>query len=153
MLSVQGAQNSDPGASLLQNASLMSMVPSLSGKNVCDFFFSLSQIGQLSGWSHSQMLIIAKLKMEGNARKVYEASLQNDKELTYEKFKEAMTSHFKETPPFATEFAKFSSAVQFEFENVKDFSIRVQGLSQKCLESDSENEKVSEGFKEKLLLF
>ncbi|GIX83748.1 hypothetical protein CEXT_630781 [Caerostris extrusa] len=91
--------------------------------------------------------------MEGNARKVYEASLQNDKELTYEKFNEAMTSHFKETPPFATEFAKFSPAVQFEFENVKDFSIRVQGLSQKCLESGSENEKASEGFKEKLLLF
>ncbi|GIZ01195.1 CCHC-type domain-containing protein [Caerostris extrusa] len=65
---------------------------------------------------------------------------------------EAKTSHFKETPPFATEFAKFSSAVQFEFESVKDFSIRVQGLSQKCLESDSENEKVSESFKEKLLL-
>ncbi|GIY07650.1 CCHC-type domain-containing protein [Caerostris darwini] len=86
-------------------------------------------IGQLSGWSHSQMLIIAKLKLEGNARKVYEASLQNDKELTYEKFKEAMTSHFKETPPFATEFAKFSSAVQFEFENGKDFSIRVQDPS------------------------
>ncbi|GIY06130.1 retrovirus-related Pol polyprotein from transposon 297 [Caerostris extrusa] len=108
MLSVQGAQNSDTGVSLLQNASLMSMVPSLSGK-------------------------------------------KNDKELAYEKFKEAMTSHFKETPPLATEFAKFSSAVQFEFENVKDFSIRVQGLSQKCLESDSENEKVSEVFKEKLL--
>ncbi|GIX68070.1 endonuclease [Caerostris darwini] len=62
-----------------------------------------------------------------------------------------MTSHFKETPPLATEFAKFSSAVQFEFENVKDFSIRVQGLSRKCLESDSENEKVSESFKDKLL--
>ncbi|GIY44259.1 retrovirus-related Pol polyprotein from transposon 17.6 [Caerostris darwini] len=95
------------------------------------------------------MLIIAKLKLEGNAKKLYEASLQNDKELTYEKFKEAMTSHFKETPPFETEFANFSSAVQFE--NVKDFSIRVQGLSQKCLESVSENEKVSKGFKEKLL--
>ncbi|GIX98570.1 reverse transcriptase [Caerostris extrusa] len=120
MLSVQGAQNSDPGASLLQNASLMSMVPSLSGKNVCDFFSSLSQIGQLSGWSHSQMLIIAKLKMEGNARK----SLQNVKELTYEKFKEAMTSLFKETPPFCN---------------------RV------CQVFLSQNE-VSEGFKEKLLL-
>ncbi|GIX81367.1 uncharacterized protein CDAR_2221, partial [Caerostris darwini] len=101
------------------------------------------EIGQLSGWSYSQILIIAKLKLEGNARKVYEVSLQNDKELTYEKFKEAMTSHCKETPPFATEFAKFSSVVQFEFENIKDFSIRAQGLSQKCLESDSENEKVS----------
>ncbi|GIY34841.1 retrovirus-related Pol polyprotein from transposon 297 [Caerostris extrusa] len=52
-----------------------------------------------------------------------------------------MTSHFKETPPFATEFGKFSSAVQFEFENVKDFSIRVQGLSQKCLESDSKTKR------------
>ncbi|GIY92520.1 hypothetical protein CEXT_150381, partial [Caerostris extrusa] len=102
-------------------------------------------IGQLSGWSHSQMLIIAKLKLEEMPEKFMKPFLQNDKELTYEKFKGAMTSHFKETPPYATEFVKFSSAMQFE--NVKDFSIRVQGLSQKCLESDSENEKVSEGFK------
>ncbi|GBO39738.1 hypothetical protein AVEN_212271-1 [Araneus ventricosus] len=98
-----------PKMNVLINASMMQMVPNLSDKNVIDFFRTLKYTEELSGWNDEHLFIITNLKLEGNARKYFESSLQSP-DINYKKLKEYMVSHFTDSQSFSTDFAKFSSA-------------------------------------------
>ncbi|GBM73487.1 hypothetical protein AVEN_6809-1 [Araneus ventricosus] len=136
----------------LQNSSLMSMLPTLSGNKVHEFFQTLDEIAILGKWNEEQRLIIAKLKLEGKARHYYEASLKSEN-VDYKKFREHMIEQFKDSHSFSTLFARFSSASQFENESVREFGVRLEGLAHQSLDEKMENdEKVSEKFKNRLLL-
>ncbi|GBL81688.1 Retrovirus-related Pol polyprotein from transposon 17.6 [Araneus ventricosus] len=145
--------NALPKMNVLSNASMMQMVPNLSGKNVIDFFRTLEYTGKLSGWNDEQLFIITNIKLEGNARKYFESSLQSP-DINYKKLKECMLSHFTDSQSFSTDFAKFSSAKQYDMESVKDYSVRMEGLAHKSFVAHCANseEKISDSFKEKLLL-
>ncbi|GBO02719.1 hypothetical protein AVEN_157786-1 [Araneus ventricosus] len=116
--------NALPKMNVLSNASMMQMVPNLSGKNVIDFFRTLEYTRKLSGWNDEQLFIITNIKLEGNARKYFESSLQSP-DINYKKLKECMLSHFTDSQSFSTDFAKFSSAKQYDMESVKDYSVRI----------------------------
>ncbi|GBM82141.1 hypothetical protein AVEN_20660-1 [Araneus ventricosus] len=142
-----------PKINVLSNASMMPMVPNLSGKNVIDFFRTLEYTGKLSGWNGEQLVIITNIKLEGNARKYFESSLQSP-DINYKKLKECRLSHFTDSQSFSTDFAKFFSAKQYDMESVKDYSVRMEGLVHKSFVAHCSNseEKISDTFKEKLLL-
>ncbi|GBM08599.1 hypothetical protein AVEN_52444-1 [Araneus ventricosus] len=95
-----------PKMNVLSNASMMQMVPNLSSKNVIDFFRTLEYSGKLSGWNDEQLFIITNIKLEGNARKYFEPSLQSP-DINYKKLKECMLSHFTDSQSFSTDFANF----------------------------------------------
>ncbi|GBO23097.1 hypothetical protein AVEN_200633-1 [Araneus ventricosus] len=136
----------------LPDFGLLSMIQNLKGRNSVDFFNSLEKVGKLSRWSKEQMLIIAEIKLEGPARKFYESSLKKVGGLNYETFKQSILTHFKEDSSFATDFARFSSAQQFEHESVKDFSVRLESLINKSFDQEGEDSEVLRNFKFKIIL-
>ncbi|GBM52370.1 hypothetical protein AVEN_160095-1 [Araneus ventricosus] len=145
-----------PKMNVLSNASMMQMVPNLPGKNVIDFFRTLEFTGKLSGWNDEQF-IITNIKLEGNARKYFLSSLQSP-DINYKKLKEYMLSHFTDSQSFSTDFAKFSSAKQYDMEqkikapvvieNPSTFSEAVEFATrvQKSQELSTPNVNVVEGY-------
>ncbi|GBM77349.1 hypothetical protein AVEN_52719-1 [Araneus ventricosus] len=141
------------GADVLHNTSMLQMIPSLTDRNTAEFFSTLEWVGSLGNWSKPQMLVIAKLKLEGRVRQFFEALLATVSDINYDKFKEAIANHFREEKSFSFDFAKFSSAHQMEQELVKDFSVRIEGLAHRCLNNHLENgENISDSFRARLLL-
>ncbi|GBO34070.1 hypothetical protein AVEN_89468-1 [Araneus ventricosus] len=79
-------------------------------------------------------------------------SLEKDSGLSYETFKKSILTHFKEDSSFATDFARFSFAQQFEHESVKDFSVRLESLINKRFDQEGEDSEVLRNFKSKIIL-
>ncbi|CAL1265005.1 unnamed protein product [Larinioides sclopetarius] len=94
------------------------------------FFRTLEYTSKLNGWDEEQLFFITNIKLEGNARKYFDASLQSP-DIDYKKLKECMLSHFTDSPSFSNEFARFSSAKQYDLESVKDYAVRLEGLAHK----------------------
>ncbi|GBO30399.1 hypothetical protein AVEN_213769-1 [Araneus ventricosus] len=141
------------GADVLHNTSMLQMIPSLTDRNIAEFFSTLEWVGSLGNWSKPQKLVIAILKLERRVRQFFEASLSTVSDINYDKFKEAIVNHFREEKSFSLDFAKFSSAHQMEQESVKYFSVRIRGLAHRCLNNHLENgENISDSFRARLLL-
>ncbi|GBO06935.1 hypothetical protein AVEN_11423-1 [Araneus ventricosus] len=81
----------------------------------------------------------------------YESSLKSNSELTFGVLKQKMIAHFKDEQSFATSFATFSSAQQYELESIRDFSVRLQSLVNKRFSEKAESE-LSDSFRDKMLL-
>ncbi|GBO25187.1 hypothetical protein AVEN_176571-1 [Araneus ventricosus] len=134
------------------NSGMLSMIPNLKGSNANDFFQCLEKVGKLAGWNKEHLLTISEVKIEGPAKKYYDSSIKQNSELTYDTFKNFIVSHFADDQSFAIDFAKFSSAQQYEHESVRDFSVRLQSLVNKSFCDDTEENEVLSKFRTKILL-
>lgn len=122
--------NMDFNPQNLANPFFLASLPSLNGNNCTTFFESLEAMGQLSNWSHPQMLVITKLKIEGQARELVKNTL-NGKSITYTELKTIIVQHFSHTDTASTSIANLTSAVQGQNESCRDFSVRLEGLANK----------------------
>ncbi|GBM79029.1 hypothetical protein AVEN_23068-1 [Araneus ventricosus] len=71
------------GADVLHNTSMLQMIPSLTDRNIAEFFSTLEWVISLGNWSKPQMLVIAKLKLEGRVRQFFEASLATVSDINF----------------------------------------------------------------------
>ncbi|GBM05491.1 hypothetical protein AVEN_94777-1 [Araneus ventricosus] len=98
------------------------------------------------------MLIFAEIKLGGPARKFYKSSLKKNNELNYDTLKNSMLTSFRENSSFAADFARFSSAQQFEHESMRDFSIRLEILINKSFDQENDDSEVFNKSKMKIIL-
>ncbi|GBO37458.1 hypothetical protein AVEN_67481-1 [Araneus ventricosus] len=113
---------------ILKNPSLLASIRQFKGEDPEDFFKTLEATAPLGQWSPEQLKTIVVLRLEGRARRFYEASLIGQ-DLTYEQLKSKLLSQFKTEENFASNFSQFSMAVQLPSEKVRDFATRIEGLA------------------------
>lgn len=139
---------------LMANASMLQLVPNLNGKNVIEYFRVLESTAKLNGWSQDQLVLITcDIKSEGQARKFIDDSVKSPN-CSYAYIKELLLDRFRETPSVSDSFQNFSAANQFQFETVREFAARLEGLAYKSFNgTDKENnENISKNFAQKLIL-
>lgn len=139
--------------SALSHPGLIHMLPSLSGKNVKEFFDGLRTTQKLGGWSDMQAIAIGTLKMEGPAKSFFENSLKGREFSNLEEFRKVFVDHFREHKTLAKAIAEFNTAVQKPHEEVKDFASRLEGLVHKTIALKFEGEEmIPVSFQEQMLL-
>ncbi|GBM76245.1 hypothetical protein AVEN_105425-1 [Araneus ventricosus] len=92
------------GSDGLHNTSMLQMIPSLTDKNSDEFFRTLEWVGSLGNWSKPQMLVIAKLKLEGRVRQflklywqqVFPQTCGYNLEYNFQNIQDRENSSFKE---------------------------------------------------------
>ncbi|GBM68183.1 hypothetical protein AVEN_5153-1 [Araneus ventricosus] len=131
---------------------MISLVPNLKGSNASDFLQCLENVGKLAGFNREHLITISEVKIEGPATKYYDSTIKKNIELTYDSLKNFIVSHFADVQSFATDFARFSSAQQYEHESVCVFSVRLSTPVNKSFCDDTEENEVLSKFRTKILL-
>ncbi|GIY68654.1 hypothetical protein CDAR_370521 [Caerostris darwini] len=136
----------------LSNPCLLSSIRSFNGENAEEFFTVLENTALLGNWSEIQLAVITTLKLEGRARRFFEASLKG-KNLGYQPLKARLIAQFSKPVNFASNFTQFATTVQLPFESVKDFASRLEGVAHKTFgESSVESGDMSQKFRAKIML-
>ncbi|GIY46769.1 uncharacterized protein CDAR_494161 [Caerostris darwini] len=93
---------------ILSNPCLLSSIRSFNDENAEEFFTVLENTALLGNWSEIQLSAITTLKLEGRARRFFEASLKG-KNLRYQPLKARLIAQFSKPVNFASTVRNYGS--------------------------------------------